>query len=358
MALLSAAAGWWRFEDCLLALGSTGAANTFNFGTNAGTALTTAVIELINTPLSFGAAGQKVNLRTATVLWRNTPNAIAGTVPTTLAATIANAFPSWDLQGVDLSALGSGKTLFDVSASSMGTVHLLDCKLGASVAITTGAISGPNGFSVTMTNSDSADTIYRLFRQDYRATEQHETTIVRSGGASDGTTPFSRKVVTTSGVGPDTFYRSQPILFFNSITGSQTITVPVLTDNITLQDADAWLEVEYLGTIGNPLGVFADDRVSSPDFSAAANQTADSASSWTTTGLGTPVKQTLDVAVTAAKAGLMRAYVCIAKPSVTVYWDPRALSASGRQYLNEAGVMNEGPIGSGPIIGSAIVRAA
>ena len=109
---------------------------------------------------------------------------------------------------------------------------------------------------------------------------------------------------------------------WNGPVGSaQTATVEIITDNVTLTDAEAWLEVEYLGTSGFPLGLFANDRVADPIFGTPANQ-ATSTVDWTTTGLATPIKQKLGVAFTAQEKGLVRARVVVAKASTTVYYDP------------------------------------
>ena len=66
---------------------------------------------------------------------------------------------------------------------------------------------------------------------------------------------------------------------------TQVKEVEVVTDTVTLTDAEAWLEVEYLGTSGFPLGVVANDRV--VGLASPANQTSSSVA-WTTTGLTTP----------------------------------------------------------------------
>ena len=93
-----------------------------------------------------------------------------------------------------------------------------------------------------------------------------------------------------------------------------TVTIPVVTDGVTLKDNEAWVEVEYLGTSGLPLGSFASDAA--PDvLDSGTNQTTDATSSWTTTGLGSPVKQSLATTFTPQEKGLVRARVCLAKAS-------------------------------------------
>jgi hypothetical protein len=256
------------------------------------------------------------------------------------------------LQGVDLSAFGSGKSITDVSTTCGAVLSLIDCKLGASVTFTTGTHAGPGGPIVRAVNCDSADTNYRYYYEDYTGKITQESTIVRTGGASDGTTPISRKMVSSANAKAKIPLASDPIEFWNEVTGSSiTVTIPVITDNVTLTDIEAWVDVEYLGTSGTPFGLYTSDRISDPIYGSPANQTTDSVSSWTTTGLTTPVKQSLSIAFTPQEKGLVRARVMLGKASTTMYYDPKALSSAGRQYQSLAFV-NEGgiaPIRSNPI---------
>lgn len=340
---------WYRFEACLIKTPATGVNSriTIGQGFQNGQPCRDSLCEFINTQISLAAAGQSL-LVAAPFVWKNTASAIQGTVPTTLflPITAGNAFAPIVLEGVDLSALSSGKNIIDVSGADTVRLYMRDCKLGASVSLTTGSVIGQGGASIEAINCDSADTIYRFYRQNYQATESQETTIVRSGGASDGTTVISRKVVTTANGKIVSPYESLSIEFFNTNTGAQTITIPVITDNVTLQNSDAWLEVEYLGTASFPLGNYASGRVTDPIFGTPANWATDTTSTWATTGLGTPVQQSLSVTLT-ARVGLIRVRVMVAKASTTLYYDPKVIASSGRQYMSEAGHVNEGstPIG-------------
>lgn len=43
-------------------------------------------------------------------------------------------------------------------------------------------------------------------------------------------------------------------LFWNESTGSSVmVTIPVVTDKVTLTDEEGWVEVEYIDRSGNPL---------------------------------------------------------------------------------------------------------
>jgi len=279
-------------------------------------------VTLRNCTQTFNHVSQGVRVADRAVL-EGGSIALTGTVPTTLWSNVSNTVGGDVLaQGVNCSAFGSGKNLINLAGETELTFSLVDCKLGASVAITTGSIPGQAAIQVAVINCDSADTNYRFHRQNYQATETQETVIVKTGGASDGTTPFSRKVVSTANASLLFPYQAMWLERWNETTGSSvTVTVGTVTDNVTLTDAEAWLEVEYLGTAGFPLGVFTSDRVSDPIFGTPANQATDT-DAWTTTGLGTPVKQKLSVTFTPQEKGIIRARVVVAKASTTVYYDP------------------------------------
>lgn len=312
----STSAWCWEIRNCGLKLNNTSSSSRINIGTSA------QVIEkliLRNVVLTFGATGQGIQMSHVMFEWLNATSALGGTIPTTLFNT-ATRLADVKITGVDLSAAGSGKNLINVAGTG-AFFRLLDCKLGSSVAITTGTHPGPGGTEVTLVNCDSADTNYRYHKQDYRGTITNETTIVRTGGASDGTTPVSRKMVSTANTKFYSPLESDWIRLWNESTSSITLTIPVITDNVTLKDNDAWIEVEYLGTASFPLGNYASDAPADV-LNAGTNQATDAASTWTTTGLTTPVKQSLSVTFTPAHKGVIRARVMLAKASATMYFDP------------------------------------
>lgn len=314
---------WWqKYELCKLALGGSGSSSRIKINSVLNPGMDYR-LELENSTLSFGAVGQGV-LPHGRLVWSGTSSALLGTVPTTLFLPVQyTASGDVDVIGVDLSAAGSGKNLVDVSVRCDSVFRFIDCKLGSSVSFTTGSITSQNGTRVYGINCDSADTNYRYFSQTYQGTITHETTIVRTSGASDGTTTFSRKMVTTANSKWYSPLESDWMILWNETTGSSvTVTIPVITDNVTLKDSEAWVEVEYLGTSGFPLGSYARDR-SADVLASGTNQTTDSTSTWTTTGLTTPVKQSLSTSFTPQEKGPYRVRVVLAKASTTMYFDPK-----------------------------------
>lgn len=316
-------AAGWDHESCTFVTTSAGA-GTFDVGSSANV---THKVTWRNCTCTFANAANIIGVFSE-LIWMG--GSVGGTVPTTLfgdGASNSGASSRVVVTGVNLSALGSGKNLFKASNNRWASNNLVqNCKLGSSVAVITGSIVAPGGFSVVVVNCDSADTNYRYAKHVYQGEITHETTIVRTGGASDGTTAFSRKMVSSAN---SKFYSplvfgdlEDPLCVWNETTGSSvTVTVETVTDNVTLTDAEAWIEVEYLGTSGFPIASFGSDRAADI-LATPANQTS-SSETWTTTGLTTPVKQKLSVSFTPQEKGWIQVRVMLAKASTTMYFCPK-----------------------------------
>lgn len=246
----------------------------------------------------------------------------AGTVGPATFITLNAATARCIVDGVDLSSGPSTMNLLGGTGSTSMYVAFRNCKLPPSWsgALFSGTFNDSEVFELF--NCDSGDTNYAYQRAMTWGSILSETTIVRSGGASDGTTPFSWKFVTNSRAAyPSFVLSSAEIVRWNETTGSSiTVTVETVTDNVTLTDSECWLEIEYLGASGYPLGRFISDAKAGP-AEASANQ-ATSTETWTTTGLTTPVKQKLSVSFTPQEKGFIHAVVKLAKASTTVYVDP------------------------------------
>lgn len=366
---------WWKLDTCNLICGNTGSTAPWHIGALSGANVDDQLLELVNTTLKFGAVGQLINLR-CPVTWTATANGVqsSGSAPTVLFK-VVNGFPMGSLyvSGVDLSHLGSGKSLIDVSPNIFGKATFQNCKLGSSVSITTGSMPGQGAMVTEVINCDSGPTNYKYYKSCYQGQVFDETTIVRTGGASDGTTPLSHRYVSSENT---KFYA--PLVgpwrgFWNETTGS-AVTVAmecVWFGTALLKDDEAWIEVEYLGTSGFPISSFATDRAADI-LTAGANQTAstepwvgtDRANNnlyslndiievqgrlWICTTAGSSdssepagyasgsdgssvndggavfragYRLTLSKSVTPQEKGIIRARVCLAKASTTLYACP------------------------------------
>lgn len=308
-------------EGCSLRNESSGTSSTITFGNSASTIIS--IVELINTDISLNAAGARFSLG-GQLLWRGGAYVPLTNQPTALFTLNQRSYGPSLVEGVDLSALPS---TVNIVGNGNGTCSLMlrNCKLPASwsgslvgVAITT------PGFRVEMHNCDSADTNYRLWVEDYAGSIKSETTLVRTGGASDGVTGYSLKMTTTANANALVAPLVSPeiVIWNDDVGSSKTVTFEILHDSATnLTDGEIWIEVQYLGTSGVPLGSFVSDAKADV-LATAADQTT-SSETWTTTGMTNPNKQKLSVTFTPQEAGYFQAKVYLAKASKTVYICPK-----------------------------------
>jgi hypothetical protein len=296
------------FEACVLKkAGTSASASAINCGT-------TATATLINTKVEFGNVGDAISV-SGLFYWYNTASAINGaTIPTTGLIVLGN-LGSGFVEGVDLSALGSGSTLVRAPAGQSRSIVFKDCKLGSSVTVA--ATPTVLGASASLVRCDSGDTNYRTEKYDSSGTLTTETTIVRTGGASDGTTPIAWKVITTADSERIYPFECFPISIWNETVGS-SVTVTVECRGAATPNIDeVWMAVEYLGTSGFPKGNFATSGHA--DLLATGTACTSSSESWG----GSTSSFKLVKAITPQEKGPITAYVKIAKVSSTFYIDPK-----------------------------------
>jgi len=228
------------------------------------------------------------------------------------------------IDGLDMTNLASTVNIFRTFVSP-GLFQIRNSKLPASWSGSLcNATPLATGQRFEMHNCDSGDTNYRLWVQEYSGSIKTETTLVRTGGASDGTTGYSLVMATTANANASVAPLVSPeVSIWNDTTGgSKTVTVEILHDSATnLTDGEIWLEAQYLGTSGVPLGSFISDAKA--DILATAADQSASSETWTTTGMSNPNTQKLSVTFTPQEKGYIQAKVYLAKASKTVYVDPK-----------------------------------
>jgi hypothetical protein len=157
LALGNAGANWLYYKNCAIAKLATNAGNSVILVGAAG--IRTKVV-FDNTTVQWGSAAEPIAFRSCEFVWKNTPSAIQGaTLPTTLFGANTPSNANVILEGVDLSALGSGKTLVGAIGSPQ-RFYFKDCKFGASVTVAT-TPAGPSEAETYVTRSDSGATNYR-----------------------------------------------------------------------------------------------------------------------------------------------------------------------------------------------------
>jgi hypothetical protein len=277
---------------------------------------------LDNTTVQFGVAADSIRIdNNSRVMWRNTTGVIAGSIiPTTLLASTING--ELTMEALDLSAITG--TLLNMAGSLSGRIVLRNCKLNAGVAIGSASVTEAAQPILDLIRCDSGATNYRHERWRFEGTQTVETTIVRTGGATDGTTPISWKIVTNANSLWNYPYEAMPMAIWNDTTATnRVVTVYGITAAGGLPNTDdVWIEVEYPGSASSPLATIA--TTTKADTLAAGVAVASDGSTWgggvtafkLTTTLSTPQPQ---------MKGPFLIVVKVAKPSTTFYIDPAAV---------------------------------
>ncbi len=303
-----------RFDNCALNIARSGnSGQIFLAGTGG---QNNVYVELNNTTVGFTASGQGIS-KVSMLRWRNTPSAITGTVPTSLFQAMGTGVI--DCEGVDLNAYTG--TLATTSSSAPGMQwRFVDCKLNGSVVKATAnlaTILGNGSHEVHFVRTGSSGVNYNIFKQHKTGALNEELTVVRTGGASDGTTPLAWKIDTSATSSYFTPFECPLIAVWNDTTGSsKTATVEgVWGGGAVPNDDEVWVEVRYLSDASSPQGTIVKDARTI--LGTAAGQTS-SSETWG----GSTTKFKLNVSFTAQQKGWVYARVMCAKPSSTFYIDP------------------------------------
>lgn len=307
------------YDTCILNLANTSGSSGITLGS--GTAATESSLTFINSQFKFGTTTRTIAARKTPVIIRGGSIA-SGSAAITTFIFAAQDNISYKITGFDFSNAAATFNVLYASSPATGRIDLINCKLPASWTggIVAGAPLNP-GFRASMYNCDSTNTNYRLWIETFSGSIKSETTIVKTGGASDGTTALSWKMTTAANANETFPLVSDDIAVWIDTTGaSKTLTIDVVHDSlVALTDAEVWVEIDYLDSSTHPIStLLSDHRVTI--LTAAANQTASTAT-WTTTGLINPNKQKLEVTFTNQMKGFVYARVCLAKPSYPLYVD-------------------------------------
>lgn len=279
----------------------------------------TALLRLINCTITFANAAHYIGGNASLANGEMIGGSIAatGTVPTTLFSAGVVGSPKqfyMTCRGVDMSAVTG--ILLDTTNASDGLLKLINCKLGAAVAMTNGNIA-QGTCNLSLRNCDSGSLNYRFYESGYNYSIQHETTTIRTGGASDGTTAISWKNITGANSVTTIPLRSPPIEIWNDTTGSSKTATVEIAGASTLTNADIWMELEYLGNASFPISTITTNRVA--DILTTPSNVTTSAAGW---GGSPAVTQKLQITFTPQMKGIVSARIYLAKPSTTVYIDP------------------------------------
>ncbi|AWM37023.1 hypothetical protein GobsT_50750 [Gemmata obscuriglobus] len=294
------------FERCTFNRVATTAANVTVGGGTSGDN------EFRDCAFTFGNAGDQLSLNVGRGRFSGGSIAATGTVPTTLL--VNGGSGTYRFRGVDLSGVTG-------TLAALGTtptdVYLESCRLGSGVTKQPSGSNSPINLRLYLHNCDSSATNTSEYENAAAGIVQTETSVVRTGGASNGTTPMSWLV--TSGANTS-YYQplvtSELVQWQDTTGNSKTATVELTTDT-ALTNADCWLEIEYAGNSGHPLASVVTTRAA-PLATPAALTT--SSAMWG--GTAKTYKYKLSAAFTPQMKGPVKARVSVARASTTLYVDP------------------------------------
>lgn len=282
-------------------------------------------VDLIHTPVDIGAGKQIKLYKSSTLNWYDTPSAVTGTSYPSALVTL-NGNSSFNASGVDFSNVTGAIVL----ATGLGSATLENCRLGTSIANAVSAsftsVSRPE--EARLTNCDSTDTNWKSFVAKPGGTIASDSTVYRSGGASDGTTPISWLMTGTSTsalIGEPFPLYSDEITFWNETIGAPiTVTAELTSDTAGLTNAQVWMETEVLGTSGYPVSTWHTTQrgagLSEPHPLMTATALPASTAAWTG---AKAYRYKITATVTPQEKGPVRVRFAVASAGLAVYVDPK-----------------------------------
>lgn len=296
-----------------------------------------ATILLNNCDVKFGNASQGIELvQRTSVTWNGGAILSGGTSPSSLFPTLGATSPVVRCNALDLSQGASTMHIFTATGSVRAKCVITNSKLPASWSgsLVTGTISG--GSRYEMYNCDSGDTNYIMQVTDFAGTITADTAIYLTSGAGNNSgltsgasaiNGISWKMVSSADAEYPLITLDTPeIVAWNETVGSAvTVTVEFLINSATtLYKEDVWMEVQYLGTSGFPLGVLdTDSRLTVLAATATTEcDTGTGVANWTGDGAGSKSYKLVST-ITPQEKGFIHVVVKLAKASTTIYVDPK-----------------------------------
>ena len=252
------------------------------------------------------------------------------------------------ITAMDCDISGAGKIAGGGSAA--GNVIVKNCKVNSSVVPVNSAITNKSATVEAYDCDDGTITEQAgvTFKSSFYGELNTSRTQYRTSGANDGSSDFSWKVVSNANtIETYSAFESCPISSYVE-SGSQTITV-YLAGYASLNNDDFYIEVsspseEVSPTSRNKFRTTKPDPLATPTA-----LTSDTSSTWNGTGVGT--KQKIEVAISPTIAGTVTVRCYLAKPSTTVYVDPKISTTGNQRVFN--GVLVDGeaaPSGGGATV--------
>jgi hypothetical protein len=243
---------------------------------------------------------------------------------TTLTGTLLSGASNgvYEFQGVGLLNVSSG-ALFATAAFARSSVVFESC--GIHTGLDVAAKSQLQRAELINCVDQSGNIRHETWQHGGNLTRN--TAIFRTGGANDSIAPFSWRVITNANLEVERPFETFDVTFsvpLAKVGVSTTVNVHLVTDNVTLTNAECSLHVGAAVTASSTIHTFY-DTAAAPLATPANLPTSSEA--WTTTGLTTPVYQRMQVTFTPTRKGPHRLQVQVRKPSTTLYICPNPVIA-------------------------------
>lgn len=277
-----------------------------------------------NVGLLYGAVGQGLQVTGACEIVNDrATTTFPGTTPTALIAGNGSSCTKLYARGLDLGGLTN------LTSTSMSLeVELEDCEVPASWTLSSATQSsfpwGGARFRQCTSDGRAAGDVF----MSMGGVASTDRDVVRTlgqfggGGANDGQTSFSYKVVTgtlASDIAPVKFAEFE----VHCMNPGRQVTVEVhgVTDNVALTNREAYLEIDYQNTAGD----IRSTKISSAPATelTAASGLASSSDTWATPAITTPLKQKMSVTFTPRVVGKYRGRIVFTKASATAWFCPQ-----------------------------------
>jgi hypothetical protein len=317
--LQGSTAGYMTMENCKIYINDNGSISGNSYAILGSSSTATGFVNLINTSFNFTDPTAYIALYGGAFYWKNSVALVAGsTIPNKLiSAASALVVCSLVCEGVDFSSHTSG-TLIDASPQG-SKISLIKCKLGTSTPV---APQVAGNWEVDLINCDTGTQYFRNEHWSGLGKAITETTVVRQSGAYDGITPISWRTITTTFADWGLPFICLPISVYNTLIGSLlTATIEIISDGLTLTNADIWVEASYFSSATSTLRSFVNNGLAT-GLSTPVNH-ATSTATWVTTGLISPIKQKLVVTFTPQAIGFVNYRIYIGRVSATIFVDPK-----------------------------------
>lgn len=312
------------FNSCTFNIATT-AATGLNIGQEASTLDDDTRVELNNCSVKFGATSQRIYLRHGVFYINGLSIDATGSAPTSLFARNASYTGHALVENSDLSGK-AWSSLFNVANAANHLLAVRNCKFPAAWSAYTGTILP--GTEIRIDNcSSGSDNYTNEFHVAEGSVFVDTGKYATTNPASDGTTSYSWRMVSAAACSKWTPLKSDWIhVWVDSTATAITPAMELLVGAdgaAALNDDDVWIEVDAMTTASTPLAT----RVTDAAATILTTGTAQAAGTTAWTGDGYVTERTHKIAlgssITPSQKGYIRCRAVLAKPSTTIYVNPR-----------------------------------